>query len=119
MKTCHKCGKEEIGDFTYCSGCNTRFQSVTAGSTESIWATATTGSRYLKYVWGWAITQLVIGALGLVYTSFRLSFGELYSDEQMNELGWQAQYSDIFNWGLALLLTALVLSAVRDFLRKD
>lgn len=119
MKTCQKCGKEEAGDYKYCAACNTKFESLAVYSKNSVWGRATQGSAYLRYVWGWALTQLVIGAVGLVYTTLRLTLGELYSDEQFAELQWQTMYSDIFNWGLALLLTALALSAIRDFLRQN
>jgi hypothetical protein len=119
MKTCQECGKEETGDFKYCPGCDTKYESATSDPTESLWARATHGSAYLKYVWGWAVTQLAIGFLGLLYTTFRLGSGDLYGSEEVNELWWQTMYSDIFNWGLALLLTALALSAIRDFIRRN
>lgn len=119
MKTCQKCGKEEKYDFKYCSACNTKYESSTSAAKYPLWAKATEGSEHLKYVWGWALTQLIIGALGLVYTTLRLTLADLYSDEALVEHEWQNLYSDIFNWGLALLLTAMALSAIRDFLRRS
>jgi uncharacterized membrane protein YvbJ len=122
MKTCQNCGKEETGDFKFCSDCNTRYVSASSdstNSTNSLWGRATAGSGYLKYVWGWALTQIVIGALGLAYTTFRMNSDDLYSDEKLAELQWQTLYAEVFSWGLALLLTALSLSAIRDFLRRN
>lgn len=77
------------------------------------------GSSYLSYIWGWAITQLVLGFGGLAYTTIRIADEELYESELLNELAWQGIWSGVFNWGLGILLTALALSAIRDFLKQS
>jgi hypothetical protein len=71
-------------------------------------------------IYVWAVLQLLVGLLGILYAQSKLSSASsLTSGSGLEAIGEFNTYSGIFNWGIGLLALSLALSAIQDFLRNQ
>ena len=122
LKLCTACRVANDGAAKFCKNCGGEsFVTSLKAPQEFPWRNRLQGySNFHLAIYVWAVLQLLVGLLGILYAQSKLSSASsLTSGSGLEAIGEFNTYSGIFNWGIGLLALSLALSAIQDFLRNQ